>query len=150
MKKQPKFFLPLNRPVIVVGEKMGRQRAGEDRFALEGNGTGDFVHEAIGDKTNIILTNIVNYYYEGNFDHKKKDLICEGILDLIHLIEFYSPKKIICLGNIAADYMRSIKTTIPIIEMRHPSWVNRFQRKHRDQYIKQLSNELEERISADT
>lgn len=143
-KKQPKLFEPVDRPVIVIGEKMGKQREGEDIFALEGNGTGDFVHEAIGPKTNIILTNIVNYYYPGNFDHKKKDMITEGILDIIHLIEFYNPRKIICLGNIAADYVRSIKTTVPVIELRHPSWVNRFHRRDRHLYVKQLSDELEQ------
>lgn len=148
MKKEPKFIDVTERPIIIVGEKMGKQRLGQNRYALEGNGTGDFVHEAIGDRQNIILTNIVNYFYPGDFKHTGPE-IAEGISDLIHLIEEHQPSKIICLGNIAAMYTRSIRI-IPsdcvVVEMRHPSWVNRFKSKERHEYIKLLTYELEQRI----
>lgn len=146
MKKEPKFISVTSHPILVIGEKMGRQRAGQDRYALEGNGTGDFVHEAIGERGNIILTNIVNYYYEGNFDKKRH--VEEGLQDIIQLVLRYKPRKIITLGGIARDYIanmqRYIFKDIRVVSLPHPSWVNRFKRRNRLTYIKQLSDELDQ------
>lgn len=145
MKKLEKEFGPINRPIIIVGEKMGKQRLGESTYALEGNRTGDFVHEAIGKRTNIILTNIVNYYYEGNFDRSR--YVREGLIDLIWLFGKTNPSKIICLGNIAFEYVSSIDQFIPdgmieIVSFPHPSWINRFQSSNRHNYLKQLSDAI--------
>lgn len=152
VKAVPKLIGVTERPILIVGEKLNTQRPGYI-YALEGNRTGDYVHEAIGDKTNIILSNVVNELYKGNFDHKHP-AVAQGILELIELIETHQPSKIICLGGIARDYVLSLKPIIPsdckVVEQFHPSWVNRFKSKYRSQYIKQLSDELEQRVSANT
>jgi len=144
MKKKPKIFGPIDRPIIIIGEKMGRQRSGEDQYALEGNRTGDFIHEAIEGIDNLILTNVVNYYYAGNFDHTKH--VGEGITDLIELFETYHPRKVICLGNISWDYTNSIRWVIEndciVTKFPHPSWINRFRSSNRSEYIKLLRHEL--------
>lgn len=143
MKKQPKIIKVSQRPVIIVGEKMGKQRAGQDTYSLEGNRTGDFVHEAIEGIDNIILTNVVNHYYPGNFNHDM--YVGEGICDLIELFEEYNPKRIITLGNIAKDYVASIKAVphdCEVINLPHPSWVNRFKSSERFIYVKNMRHEV--------
>lgn len=140
MKKQPKLINVSLEPIIIIGEKMGKQRKGKDKCALEGNRTGDFVHEAIGDKQNIILTNIVNYYYEGKFNPGKH--VVEGLEDLQELINFYEPCKIICLGTISYGYMKALKIKCPVVHLPHPSFINRFLSSQRQDYILKLRNEL--------
>lgn len=139
----PKFIGVTKDPILIVGEKPGNTR-NNIHYSLQGNRTGDFVDEAIDGRTNIILANIVNLQYRGDFDHKIG--VADGIIDLIEIIEVYKPRKIICLGNIAAKYIKSIKSDIPVVELRHPSWINRFRHKLRSEYLKILSNELNPRI----
>ena len=128
-------------PIIIVGEKPNKTRDGST-LSLTGNRTGDFVHEAIGPRENIILTNVVNELYPGEFDKNKG--IAEGILNLISLIELHRPRKIICLGEIASTYIRSISIiTGEIVDLKHPSWVNRFKHGERADYIKFLQDELD-------
>jgi hypothetical protein len=146
-KKLEKFINVGIRPVIIVGEKMGRQRIGQDTYALEGNGTGDFVHEAIEDLDNIILTNVNNHYYKGDFDHNHPG-VREGLSDLFELFLLYEPVKIICLGNIAYNYVAKVKKPddCPVISFRHPSWINRFKRKTRHLFLEELRNEILEKL----
>lgn len=142
VKKKPKYIGAISRPIIIVGEKMGQQRTGSDTYALEGNRTGDFVHEAIDDRENIVLTNIDNHFYPGIFDHKSPTLGI-GIADLIELFEEVNPSKIITLGSIAKEYIASIVTDCEVINLPHPSWINRFHSKNRSQYVKQLTDALD-------
>lgn len=147
MKYTPKIIGPIDHPTIIVGERPGKTRDGST-FALQGNRTGDFVHEAVGDKTNIILTNLYNVLHEGNFDIK---YVADGVLDLIELIEIYDPSLIVTLGNPARDYVQSISIIkCPIFSMQHPSWINRFQSSYRQDYINQLKHALNNRVSANT
>jgi hypothetical protein len=136
MKKQPKFIGVTVNPILIIGEKMGNQRKGQDKYALEGNRTGDFVHEAIGDRQNIILTNVVNYYHDFN-EH-----LAEGIRDLEHIIDTYRPSKIICLGGIALKYISKLNLEIPVVHLFHPSFINRFLSSTRADHIQKLRNEL--------
>lgn len=139
IKFKPKFIGLIENPIIIVGEKPGRTRD-NSTYSLQGNKTGDFIDEAIGNKTNIILTNIVNHFYHGKFDDQ---YVGEGVLDLMNLIETYTPRKIITLGEHAKKWTLSIvDIKCPIISMSHPSWINRFQSKYRHEYIKFLANEL--------
>lgn len=136
----PKFIGDTIFPILIVGEKPNTTRDGST-FALEGNRTGDFVHEAIGDRENIILTNVVNVLYAGEFRHDM--YVGDGVIDLMELINTYYPRKIICLGEIAKKYIDSIKHGITTFYMPHPSWINRFRHSTRHEYIKILSDELD-------
>lgn len=140
---KPKFIGVIDHPIIIVGERPGKTRDGSI-FALQGNKTGDYVHEAIGDRQNLILTNLYNVLHEGDFDISK---VADGILNLIELIEIYDPSLIVTLGNPARDYVQSISIVeCPIISLPHPSWVNRFKNSYRHEYINQLSYALDRRI----
>lgn len=149
IKKIPKFIFVTNNPVLIVGERMGKQRVGEDKFALEGNRTGDFVHEAIGDQENIILTNIHNYLYPGKFTDKFIHHT-ECMYDLKEIILCNEPCKIICLGAVAAKYVKFLLPKSIVVVMPHPSYINRFQSSLRPSYIKWLSNEIKQRVPANT
>lgn len=140
IKFTPKIIGDLNNPVIIVGEKPNTTRDGSTQ-SLVGNRTGDFVAEAIGDRTNIILTNVVNLFYKGDFDHTIG--VADGVLELIQLIEEHNPRKIICLGNIVRKYVDSIVSDCPKVYLRHPQWINRFRFKERSVYIKILQDELD-------
>lgn len=137
---KPKFIGPLSNPTLIVGEKPNTTRDGST-VSLVGNRTGDFVAEAIEDRTNIILTNVVNILYSGKFDRTFG--VADGVLELVQLIEDYKPRKIICLGGIAEEFVNSIVSDCPKICLRHPSWINRFRNKERLDYIKILQNELD-------
>lgn len=142
IKFEPKLIKLCNRPRIIVGEKPNKTRD-NSKFSLVGNRTGDFVAEVIGERENIILTNVVNYLYEGKFDRKRH--LDEGICDLIELIETYNPIKIITLGGIADEFASSL--TKPddcgFFRMPHPSYINRFLSSLRGDYIKMLQDELD-------
>lgn len=146
-KFSPKHIGITQNPIIIVGEKPGTTRD-NSTLALSGNRTGDFVHEAIGDRQNIILTNIVNEYYSGSFDHSRG--LADGILELIELIETYKPSGIITLGQISHEYTMSIVHPYPVWNMPHPSYINRFYHSLRGDYIKRLQNEIDKRISVYT
>lgn len=140
IKFTPKYIGVTQHPIIIVGEKPNKTRD-NSTFSLQGNRTGDFVSEAIGDRTNIILTNVVNLLYSGKFDRKTG--LADGILELIEMIEKHQPRKIICLGAIAAEYINSIKINIRLIKLPHPSFINRFLSSERDFYVKLLSDEID-------
>jgi uracil-DNA glycosylase len=146
-KYLPKFIEVSDNPIIIVGERPGLTRDGS-QFALYGNRTGDFVHEAIDDKKNLILTNLYNVLHEGDFDLRH---VADGVLDLIELIEIYEPSLIVTLGKPAETYVQSISIIkCPIYSMPHPSWINRFKSKYRQDYINQLKHELDKRVSTNT
>lgn len=142
-KKQPKYIKVGINPVIIVGEKMGKQRIGQDKYALEGNRTGDFVHEAIDNQENIILTNIVNYYYPGNFNPNLNHMD-ECLKELDELIILMQPSIIIALGGIAKHYLIKLGYRKRIIEFPHPSWINRFMSSKRNKYIELLNKTIHE------
>lgn len=137
---KPKYIGLIKNPIIIIGEKPNTTRD-NSTFSLVGNRTGDFVAEAIGDRENIILTNVVNILYPGDFDRYKG--VADGINDLIHMFEEHKPRKIICLGGIAKEYVDSIVYDCPRVYLAHPSWINRFRSSLRHEYINILSNELD-------
>lgn len=147
-KKIPKLIGPIDHPVLIVGEKIGRQRndCTEKQYALVGNRTGDFVTEAIGDKTNIILTNLINHNLEGDIRKVDKKIINEGMIDLTLLIFTWYPRKIITLGNFVQDHLYKIipvnDLQFKVIAFPHPSWINRFRSSQRSEYINQLKNHI--------
>lgn len=146
-KKIPKIIGPIHHPILIVGEKIGKQRIDctERQYALVGNRTGDFVAEAIGSSTNIILTNLINHNIDGDFlKVVTKDMIQEGLLDLWMLIRFHEPCKIILLGGIAQRYARKIDGIMDykLVDLPHPSWINRFHSKDRHFYIEILKQHL--------
>lgn len=142
IKFRPKLLEVKDNPILIVGEKPGRTRD-NSTYSLQGNRTGDFVNEAIGTRTNLILTNVVNVLYNGTFRHDIH--VGDGLVELIALIEKFKPRKIICLGAVARDYVKSIKDLNGTVvwEMPHPSYINRFLSSERSMYIKELSNELD-------
>lgn len=147
-KSIPKLIGKIDRPIIIVGEKPGYQHKGkESPYSLEGNRTGDFVAEAIGNSTNIILTNVVNELYTGNFDHTHEN-VAVGLHELYELFKKYNPSKIICLGVIAERYVYEMagemKLNAVLVKFPHPSWINRFRSKYRSEYIHQLKKHIDE------
>lgn len=136
IKKIPKLIDVTERPVIIVGEKPGKTRV-PCQYALVGNRTGDFVAEAIEGLPNIILTNVVNILYEGNFNGLG---LREGLTDLHELINTYKPRKIICLGSVAKKYVKAPAGCM-VSYMPHPSYINRFKSSERSHYIKHLRHE---------
>ncbi len=144
-KFEPKFIEVSSNPVIIVGERPNTTRDGS-RFALQGNRTGDYVTEAILGFSNIILTNVTNYLYPGDF--RKDTTLGDGVLELMQLVETYQPSKIICLGGIAYEY--APRGNHKIIKLLHPSWVNRFMSSEREHYIKQFRDELRKSIPTHT
>ena len=137
-KKIPKLIGVTNRPTIIVGEKPNKTRM-PTIHALIGNLTGDFVEEAIEGKTNLILTNVVNVLYHGRFDNT---YLGDGLLELLHLFETHQPKQVICLGGIAQKWVASIwrPSDCALVNLPHPSWVNRFRNKDRIDYVQALKN----------
>lgn len=125
IKFQLKFIGPICHPIIIVGERP------DDHVT-------NFVLEAINDKTNIILTNVVNIPYPGKFVNDTR--AGDGLLELIELIEIYEPRKIICLGTVAGDYVDSIKDKgCEVFTILNPSLINK---SDRHIYLNQLSDAL--------
>lgn len=143
-KVKPYYSGVSERPLIIVGEKINKQRPDHwgYGYALLGNKTGDFIEEAIFGYSNLILTNVVNRYYPGDFDPKK--FIAEGLTDLIHMIEHENPSRIIALGGIAQKYVHSmvVPDDCDIVDFPHPAWINRFKSGYRHEYINQLQKHI--------
>lgn len=147
-KFSPKIIGPIDRPTIIVGEKPGKQRVHQQsKHSLHGNRTGDFVHTAIEGLTNIILTNVTNSLYKGDF--RKDETLQEGVQELEKLFKEYLPSKVICLGAHAAKYAASISMRRHVLEkdcevicLPHPSWVSRFHYKEKPEYIKKLTDSI--------
>lgn len=147
-KSIPKLIGVVDRPIIIVGEKPARQHLGkESPYSLEGNRTGEFVAEAISGYSNLILTNVVNVLYQGNFNHGGRYLQ-QGLFELSLLIKEHSPSKIICLGAISSHYVNHLNPVVPpdceVISFPHPSWINRFRSKERSEYIHQLKKYIDD------
>jgi len=95
---------------------------------FHGNKTGDLVEKAIEGKTNIILTNACNWQQPTYVDW------IEGGADLGELIWKYKPRKVICLGKVAAQMVRyeingyDEKELPELVLLQHPSFIIRFNR----------------------
>jgi uracil-DNA glycosylase len=138
MKFSPRFIEPLLAPVMIVGLCPGRQRKKDQNFLVfHGNRTGDLVEEIIKDQDNIILTNTSNWIKQDQ--HKLS--AHEGAKDLIDIVSRFKPRKIICLGTYAFNFVNDRGFTVPIVHLPHPSWVLRFN-KDKNNYIKKFKHEL--------
>ena len=130
-------------PVFIVGEKPGKQRAGQQTGVVwEGNRSGDFIMDITEQGSNMYLTNVCNY--QDPTPEQKK----EGLKDLEADILKLKPNKAICLGVEARVAMAQIATRhlIPInlVFLDHPSYVLRFN-KDVEEYKTKLIRHLEER-----
>jgi uracil-DNA glycosylase len=129
-KMKPRFIDVTANPIMIVGERPGKQRKkSKVDYVFHGNRTGDFIEKAISGHTNLILTNGINLYSKADitndrlYQHK-------GQKELMKLINDYNPKKIICLGNFAELQIYKIygaaKLPFELIKLAHPSYVLRF------------------------
>lgn len=141
-KFEAKSLGELNKPVFIVGQCPGKQRKDEQtRVVWSGNRSGKFISEILQGKTNIYLTNILNYHVDGAISD---ELVVKGISELQHDIEKLNPRKIICLGNFAGDTIKNklpLKIYIPIVILNHPSYILRFN-KDKNAYTRKLLNNL--------
>lgn len=136
IKFQPSLKAVGKRPILIVGERPGKQRLGTaEQKAFHGNKSGDFIEEIIKDYGNIVITNAINFQ-ETEFE-SLNDLILDGAYDLRQLIKKYEPKRIIALGkrarltidNITDNGNSSILADdCFVFYLPHPSFVLRFRK----------------------
>src|SRR5574343_483225 len=127
-------------PIIIIGMCPGKQRSNfKTGVVFEGNRTGDLVLKIIEGRKNIILTNIFNYEKE----YKCKEIIRDGLLDIVYLIREHYPKKVIILGQFAKDHAMYIMKYYKIhhVFLKHPSYIIRFN-KDLKKYITKFKKEL--------
>ena len=111
-------------PIFIVGQNPGKRGFNDSPYAWDGaTRTSNFVRECIQGHHNLYLSNVCNY----------KDLtiphVEEGVEDLKRDIKRYMPRKIICLGAFAFDYVSKIvnpESGIKVYRLAHPSYVLRF------------------------
>lgn len=117
------------RPVIIVGERPGRQRPKDsNQECFHGNRTGDFVESVIDGMKNIILTNTQQEYYSGSLRLTGTEHV-NGITALTALIRKVNPKRVICLGKYAHESVMNIvhfRQDCEVTSLPHPSWTLRF------------------------
>jgi uracil-DNA glycosylase len=122
-------------PVIIVGQNPGRQRFSKQDFTVwSGNRSGDLLTGCLTNCDNYVLTNVCNY------QDMTEQNISDGLKDLQVMISVLSPRKIICLGNFAYDYVKSM-TLVPVIKLEHPSYIARFNKDKAD-YKRRLCGEV--------
>lgn len=133
-----------NNIIMIVGICPGNQkRSYQTNEVFHGNRTGDFIENLIKDIPNIYLTNVFNYK---RIKKLSKEEIEFGSKELKKEIKKIKPKKIICLGLISKEVINNIvdSTKIKIINLRHPSYILRFNnniKKYKEEFKKELLNE---------
>lgn len=111
--------------VFIVGQCPGSQRSKDKNFKVfHGNRTGDFVEEVLQGKSNIYLTNAFNYYVWQEDD--LKPYVETGYVELKADVDRLKPRKIVCLGTAAHKQVARLKLGIPVITIKHPSYILRF------------------------
>lgn len=129
MKFYDRHIEVTERPVIIVGERPGRQRKKDrNQQCFHGNRTGDFVESVIDGKINIILTNVQQEYYSGSLRLTGIEHV-NGFYALNSLIRKMNPRHIICLGKYAHESVMCIihlPQDCKVTSLPHPSWTLRF------------------------
>lgn len=119
----------IKNPVFVVGQCPGKiyrkalVKNKDKKIVFYGNRTGDLVEEMIVGVDNLFLTNVLNYYVKGKIT---ADQVKLGLQELKNDVKRLQPRKIVCLGKFAALHVHSFDFNVPVIELRHPSYVIRF------------------------
>ena len=137
MKFKTKKTSELLNPIFIVGINPGKQRREfKTKIVWEGNKSGDYINNLIKSIPNLYLTNICNFSKLNNKN------IYKGLLKLTYDILYYSPIKIVCLGNIPTYCCSKINILdIKIVSLKHPSYILRFN-KNKRQYEQKLLREL--------
>lgn len=116
--------------VMVVGFAPGRQRlAQRDGFAWSGNRSADFIRGIIGE-TPCVYTNTVNVYIDRG-ERFTAAQEARGRRELIELLEWFKPKRIVALGDYAKFVVNEVlmggaECAPMVFALKHPSWVLRF------------------------
>jgi uracil-DNA glycosylase len=119
---------PLHRPVMIVGQAVGRQTKGrESDYMWQGSKTADFMMRILDGRQNIVLTNALDRYNPSSKTISKKELH-HARSRLVKEIIRYHPSMIAVLGNDAywSIYYLSEMLEIAVYRFYHPSFIMRF------------------------
>lgn len=129
---------PKENPIFVVGACPGKQREGcKTNIVWEGNRSGDYLFDLVKNKSNVFMTNVFNWYVVGKVNPQ---IIKDGKEELKQEIIKRNPIRVICLGNLAFQTVKSIMDEVenarPFLSLYHPSYILRFnkdQKEYEDQ-----------------